>query len=170
MEQRFYFFCKFTMASKQALVLVVLSELIDPDDEKQTYEKIRTCIKRRSVTGYFTNMIRELKVGDKMGFKEIFRISVEVFKMVLKNIDDMIFPHAINGGYRPILSNERLTLTLRYLAIFQSFSSLYFHFQISLSAVSYIIKGCCDVIVEESLPPFVKMQALPGERTKKAEK
>ena len=60
------------------------------------------------------------------------------------------------GGYLPIMLDERLTLTLRYIATRQSFQSPSFQFRISLNTVSYIIKGCCNALVDELVPVFVK--------------
>ena len=52
--------------------------------------------------------------------------------------------------------DERLTLTLRYIATRQSFQSPSFQFTISLNTVSYIIKRCCNALVDELVPVFVK--------------
>ena len=54
------------------------------------------------------------------------------------------------------MPDERLALTLRYIATWESFQSLSFQFRISLNAVSYIIKGCCNALVDELVPVFVK--------------
>ena len=51
---------------------------------------------------------------------------------------------------------ERLALTLRYITTGESFQSLSFQFRISLNVVSYIIKGCCNALVDELVPVFVK--------------
>ena len=60
------------------------------------------------------------------------------------------------GGHLPIMSDERLALTLHYIATEESLQSLSFQFRISLNAVSYIIKGCCNALVDELVPAFVK--------------
>ena len=60
------------------------------------------------------------------------------------------------GGHLPIMPDERLALTLRYIGTEESFQSLSFQFIISLNAVSYIIKGCCNALVDELVPVFVK--------------
>ena len=60
------------------------------------------------------------------------------------------------GGHSPIMPAERLALTLRYIATEESFRSLSFRFRISLNALLYIIKGCCNALVDELVPVFVK--------------
>ena len=74
-------------------------------------------------------------------------MNVEDFETALKNIDNLISPQEIQAGHRPVLSDERLALTLRFSATGESFQSLLFQFRISRVVVSYIIKGCCDTIV-----------------------
>ena len=51
--------------------VIVLNELMDSDDEKPTRGKTRKWIRRRKERGYFTNIIQELIVEDRHGFREI---------------------------------------------------------------------------------------------------
>ena len=39
-------------------------------------------------------------------FKEMFWMSVEDLETILKHIDDVISPQEIQGGHRPVLSDE----------------------------------------------------------------
>ena len=129
------------------LVPIVLSELVDSDDEKPCREKTRDWVRRRGELGLYATLIKELIVEDRFSFKQIFRMSVEDFEIVLQHIHDLISPEEIQGGHCPISPDERLALTLRYLATGELFHSLSFQFRISRIAVSYIIKGCCDALV-----------------------
>ena len=60
------------------------------------------------------------------------------------------------GGHLPIILDARHALTLSCIVIGESFQSLSFQFRIPLNAVSYIIKGCCNALVDELVPVFVK--------------
>ena len=95
---------------------MILSELVDSDDEKPWQGKMREWIKRRHQLGSFQNIIKELIVEDRYAFKEMIWVSLEEFKTVLKHIDGLISPLEIQGGHRTVLSDQRLTLTLRFLA------------------------------------------------------
>ena len=90
----------------------------------------------------------------------MFWVSVEGF--VLKHTDAIICPKEINAGDRPILSDERLTFTIRSLTTGESFQSFNFWFGVSLSAVLYIIERCCFAIEVWLLPLFVKIPAFPA--------
>ena len=106
--------------------VIVLNELVDSDDEKPTRGKTRKRVRRRKERGYFTNIIQEFIVEDRHGFREMFRMDVGDFEFILSKISDLISPKERLGGTRPIESDERLSLTLRYLALGESFQSLSF--------------------------------------------
>ena len=57
----------------------------------------------------------------------MFRMHVVDFEYVLGRISDMISPKERLGGTDPIQSDERLALTLRFLATGETFKSLEFH-------------------------------------------
>ena len=107
------------MAEKTSAALaLVLNELMDSDDEKPTRGKTRAWVKRREQSRYFNNIIKELKVEDRLGFREMFRMDVGDFEFILGKILHLISPRQMSniGGHLPIMSDERLTLTLRYIA------------------------------------------------------
>ena len=141
-----------------AALVLILNELMDSDDEKPKREKTREWVKRSEQSGYFNNIVKDLKVEDRLGFREMFRMDVGDLEFILGKISHLISRRQMSnfGGYLPIMLDERLTLTLRYIATRQSFQSPSFQFRISLNTVSYIIKGCCNALVDELVPVFVK--------------
>ena len=88
------------------LLPVILSELVDSDDEKPRPGKTRGWIKRRHQLDYFQNKIKELIVEDRYAFKKRFWMSVEDFEIVLKHIYDLISSQEIQVGHRPVLSER----------------------------------------------------------------
>ena len=52
----------------------MLCELLDSDDGKTS-----NWIKRREERGYFSNIVQELKIEDRLGFKDMFRMDVTDF-------------------------------------------------------------------------------------------
>ena len=108
------------------LLPIVLSELADSDDEKRRRGKTRDWVRRRDELGMYATLIKELIVEDRCSFKQMFRMSVEDFEIVLQNINDLISPEEVQGGHCPISPDERLALTLKYLATGESFRSLSF--------------------------------------------
>ena len=86
-------------------------------------------IKRRHQLGPFQNIIQELIVEDRYTFKDMFWMSMEDFESVLMHIVDLISPQEIQRGNRPVLSDERLALSLTFLATGESFQSFNVSFQ-----------------------------------------
>ena len=54
--------------------------------------KTQEWIKRRREKGYFTNIIKELKIEDRFGFREMFRMDIPDFEIILSKISDLITP------------------------------------------------------------------------------
>ena len=143
--------------------LVLLKKLMDSDKKKPHRGKTRSWIKRRRDRGYFNNIIRELRIEDRFGFREMFRMDVIDFEYVLGKISDIISPKERLGGTDPIRSVERLALTLRFLITCETFQSLSFQFRISVNVVSYIVKSCCKAIFERMASEFLKVSSTDAE-------
>ena len=72
------------MVEKTSAVLVsVLNELMDSCNEKPTSGKTREWLKRREQSGYFNNIVNELKVEDRLGFRQMFQMDVQDFEFIL---------------------------------------------------------------------------------------
>ena len=65
----------FQMAAYKGAVVMVLTELLDSDDEKPRRGKAREWIKRRTENGYFQNKFQESNVEFRMDAKDMFRMS-----------------------------------------------------------------------------------------------
>ena len=99
------------MVAYKGAVAMALTEVVDSDDEKPCQGKTRERIKRRE-SGYLQNIFQELKVEDRLGFKDMFHMSANDYEFLLGQISDLISPNESISGNRPILADERLTLTL----------------------------------------------------------
>ena len=117
------------MAEADLAMLVVLSELKDSDDEKPRRGKTRPWIKRRREKGYFNNIIKELRIEDRLGFRQMFRMGIADFEIIQSKISDLITPKERIGGTDPVYADERLAC--------ETFKCLHFQFRISENAVFY---------------------------------
>ncbi|XP_040195561.1 protein ALP1-like [Rana temporaria] len=102
---------------------------------------------QRLSIGYFALMFGELRThGDK--FYNYTRMSVESFDELLGLVRGRIIRQRTNMR-RCISEEERLLLTLRYLATGASFTSLHHQFLMGISTVSTIVHDTCIAIWEE---------------------
>ena len=93
----------------------------------------------------------------------MFRMDVTDFGNILAKISDIISPKETLGRTNPVQTDEILALTLRSLATGKTLQSLSFQYRISLNAVSYIVKGCCQAIVERMASNFIKFPSTEAE-------
>ena len=74
------------MAVYKVAAVMVLTELVNLDDKKTRRGKTREWIKRRRESGYFQNIFQESKVEDRMGLKDMFRMSVTDYNSYYVNV------------------------------------------------------------------------------------
>ena len=79
------------MVDTRALAqVIILNKLMDSDDEKPQRAKTRQWVKRISDREYFNNVIKELSIEDRTGFRDMFRMDVADFEYILTQISDLI--------------------------------------------------------------------------------
>ena len=135
----------------EVVACLMIATLVDSSDEEESAGrgKTRKWIKRRATRGYFNTIIDELRCEDTNTYKEMMRMSYETFKEILRYIEPQITPEESFHGTEPIRAEERLALTIRFLATGETFRSLHYQFRISERAISYIVSQVCGAIVDK---------------------
>ena len=82
-----------------AVLVLVLNELMDSDDEKPTRGKTREWVKWREQSGYCNNIVKELKVEDRLGFREMSGMDVGDFEFILGKISHLISPRQMRWSF-----------------------------------------------------------------------
>ena len=134
------------MVNRRVAVAMIFFVLLD-DDEVKTRGKNGSWIKRRNQRGAFSNIVHELRMEDTASFKEMLRMDYDTFLNLLAAIEPFISPQESYHEVATIKANERLALTLRFLATGETFRSLGFRFRISRSALSYIVISVCEALI-----------------------
>ena len=84
-----------------------------------------------------------LEVGDVVAYKEFFRMTKEQFCFLLGKVSPLIQkkeqPTPINAVRATIQPDERLAVTLRYLATGETYHSLEYSLRISRQTISSIV-------------------------------
>lgn len=116
---------------------------------------IRDMLRDRDVNGIQNSLIPRLRSLDKQYFIDFFRMSPANFDELLHIVGPKIMKK--NTKWRDAISaNDRLALTLRFLASGETFRSLAFSFRMGRSTVGKIVKETCVIIWEELSSKFVQ--------------
>ena len=103
----------------------------------------------------YETLIREFRLNNHTRFKEFFRLSPAEFEEVLRLVGPRLVRRELTR--RPVLPEERLAVTLRYLATGESRRSLAFAFRISHQTICAIIAETTTLISEEMMQGQVTM-------------
>ena len=97
-------FFHFNMASidstKKVLATVILIETLD--EKRRKRGKTRKWIKRRESRGFFNTIVKELRLEDTRGYKEMLRIHSS-FLFILRNVEDITPKELTMGGNKLFL-------------------------------------------------------------------
>jgi len=94
-----------------------------------------------------SNLLSDLKVNYMGQFQNFCRMSAEDFELLLNKIGPKISKQ--DTVFRPsIPTQERLAITLRFLATGDSYTSLMYLFKISKQLISRIVPEVCVALIE----------------------
>jgi len=100
--------------------------------------------KRRQYT--HLNVIKEVQLSDPKDFINYFRMDIDNYNKLLSMVAPLITK--MNTNMRESISaNERLAVTLRYLATGRTFEDLKFTSIISPTTISLIVIETCEAII-----------------------
>ncbi|CAB3994471.1 Hypothetical predicted protein [Paramuricea clavata] len=150
---------------KRVLSLLGFALLADEDKEvmpnkRKRQQYMREWIARREEKGVYYQLIRELEVEDHTAYREFFRVSREQFLFLVEQVRPLITkkeqPYPINCVRSTIKPDERVAVTLRFLATGESFHSLEYSFRISRQCISMIIIETCTALFKILGPAYLK--------------
>ena len=139
---------------KRAAALMLFALLLEENESvpKKRNRKIymRDWISRREEKGAFHQLVKELELEDPLAYRNFFRVTKSQFYFLVDKVSPLITkrdpPPPLNHLRPPIKPDERLAVTLRYLATGESFHSLEYNFRISRQTISSIVTETCDAL------------------------
>lgn len=109
----------------------------------------------RKSEGFFKSLISGHLINDDEKFREFLRLNRDQFNYILSLVQEEITKKPTLRVPEPISPEEKLALTLRYLATGESFRSLAFAFRISHSYISIIVRETLAVMKQKLMPLFL---------------
>lgn len=125
------------------LLMMMLEEEMPVTCERRMWA--RQWLLRREERGMYNTLFQELAVEDTPGFNEYMKMPYPKFV----TLADLIGPYIKKQDTCMRISipaSERLALTIRFLAMGETFQSLSFQFRIGKATVSGIVTEVCDAI------------------------
>lgn len=143
---------------KKLFALVSLLMLSDEDDNQKKRNRkvwVRKWLQRRQERGAFHQLVYELSLEDEPAYRDFLRLNKSQFKFVVAKIRPFIEKR--NTTMRlSIPPEERLAVTLRYLAAGETFKCLEYSFRICRTLISSIVVECCDALFQLLGPSYLK--------------
>ena len=136
-----------SVEKKKSIVLLLMMLL---DDDRTTRKRKSWCrdwLLRRAERGAFHMIFKELALEDTAGFNEYMRMPYDKFVALVEAVTPLIQKKdtIMRDSIKP---NERLALTIRFLATGESFQSLSFQFRIGRTTISNIVMEVCVAICD----------------------
>lgn len=134
--------------------------LCEAKEQNKKVNKRREWIKHwrqnRDSSGSYHFLTQELRLQDKQAYRGYLRMDADCFQEILNLIktditrQDTVLRKAVSA-------EEKLSLTLRFLATGESFRSLEYQTRLSLSLISNCIPEVCHCIYKKLKEKFLKV-------------
>ena len=133
------------MKIKLVLLFLLRRRLRRNEEKSKKKMWVRNIFQDRHLKGEFHLLVNELRLFDHELFFVCFRMSPSTFEELLS----WVAPHIIRQTTRfrdPVHPNERLAVTLRYLATGDAKSTIALSYRISPTTVGRIVDETCKVV------------------------
>ena len=146
--------------NRKIVAVLLLLDLLSEEDkptikQRNRKEWVRSWLSRREERGIYHHLVRELALEDESEYRNFFRINKEQFLFILGKIR-----HAIRkqdtAMRKSINPDERLGVTLRFLATGESFMSQEKSWRISRTLISEAVEECFPAIFRILGPEYLK--------------
>jgi len=92
------------------------------------------------------NLLKEIQLSDPKDYQNYFRMNIDIYNKLLSMVEPLIIKKDTNMR-ESIPPNQRLALTLRYLATGRSFEDLKYSAVIAPTTISEIVMETCKAII-----------------------
>nr|XP_039261621.1 uncharacterized protein LOC120337796 [Styela clava] len=128
---------------------VILLFWLSKKKESQRSRRIWThpINKKRSVYGSYHHVFHELS-NDRLRFCSYSRMSLDCFNILVSKITPFVKKRRDTNSRKYIRVEERLVVTLRYLATGLSFRQMTFDFRMGETTIGKIVEEICEAILK----------------------
>lgn len=135
-----------TVAISSLLIGFYANEMHGHKKGKKRKVWVKPWIKAREVKGAYNALVSELSLTDREDYRRFMRMNPETFHELLGKVRPFIEKKTTNMR-KPISAEEKLAVTLRYLATGENFKSLSFLFRIHDTTISNFVPVAVVVVL-----------------------
>lgn len=153
-----------SVRKRKILIAAAALILLDNDDDEHQHERrkkremwVQDLYANRESSGFFADFNSLLRIQDPELFKNFIRMNADDFKILVDRVRPLIIKKDTKFR-KAITVEERLVVTLRYLATGESMASLRFLFKMSDSTISRIIHETCPALYQSLKGEFLKVK------------
>lgn len=136
---------------KIAILMLVHHHLTRP---KKREKWVNDLFLERDRVGFFKSLIPKLLSNEQYNLKRFLRVDKVVLGYLVASLRPCLEKHS--NFREPISVEEKVIITLRYLATGESFESLQYQFLVAANTISGIVRDTCRAIVNEIGPIHLK--------------
>lgn len=151
MNEEHFYACAATISA-----IVTICLLLKKKKKQRKRVWVRPWIARRDMKGIHQNLLKELQYEDLECYKNYLRMDEATFKFVVSKVSGFITKQTTHLR-NPISAEDRLMVTLRFLATGESYSSLQYSTRIPQCTISSIVPETCEAIYKSMKEEFLKV-------------
>ncbi|XP_033104337.1 uncharacterized protein LOC117106923 [Anneissia japonica] len=126
------------------------------EKKKEKRMWIKPWLERRNELGACETLMRELRSEDRKGFENYIRMDYMLFDHLLELVGPTISKKDTNLR-EAIPAHHRLSVTLRFLATGESYTSLAYQHRVSEQSLSRLIPEVCEAIYNSLKDEYMKV-------------
>lgn len=155
--------------SDSSLLAAAITVILDEEEREKVFVEERKkhidrkiwvsdFLQTRSDRGFFVDLNGMLRNGNPKLYENFVRMNSDDFDVLLNLVTPLIEKQ--DTTFRSSISAaERLALTLRFLAIGDSYINLMYLFRVSMAAISGIIEETCDALYHTLRKEYMKVNS-----------
>ncbi|XP_057308742.1 uncharacterized protein LOC130647044 [Hydractinia symbiolongicarpus] len=117
--------------------------------------RVKEWMKKRKSIGVYDNLVQELRLYDEESFRKYLRMSPDIYELLLEKVRSKLTKKTTHLR-KPLEPELKLTITLRFLATGENFTSLHHHYSVGISTIATFIPQVCQALYDTLKDDFLK--------------
>ncbi|XP_057305435.1 uncharacterized protein LOC130642367 [Hydractinia symbiolongicarpus] len=143
---------------KAVAAIIIATTLLPTNFSKSKVTRriwVKEWMKKRKSIGVYNNLVQELRLYDEESFRKYLRMSPDIYELLLEKVRSKLTKKTTHLR-KPLELKLKLTITLRFLATGENFTSLHHHYSVGISTIATFIPQVCQALYDTLKDDFLK--------------